>query len=800
MVEGDLFDEKEATGGKVSLRSLLFEYKKYWYIFVVSIAICVVVAFFHIRYTVTQYYVATTLLIKDETNGSGFTANPVASEMQLFGPGKKIEDEIIVLKSKSLMERVLRELSFNTLYFLDGRVQDMEVYEKSLPLKLIISKLHPSAYNKKIFIYPKDDNSFELGEMDVHGDVHKVTYSFGQQISRPYAVFTVIESTDPSTKRTNEKVIVVFQDVAALAEKYSNLLTVAPVNKSSNVLNLSLVDPVSQRSIDILNKLTEVYRNEAVEDKNIIASNSLDFIDERLSFLTAELTDVEKNVEAYKRQNNLTDVSSDAALYLKSADDYNKKLAEFDIQIELLRSIENYLGDKHVNKVELVPSSLNIEDPTLLILISKFNELQLERQRMQRTTNSNNPLMINLNEQVNNLRMNIGENIKNLINGLLITRQNLIASSAEFEYRKKMVPAMERELLEINRQQGVKEGLYLYLLQKREESALSLAASVSNFRIIDPPRVIHPINPNKMLLYVIAVLLGLLVPFSIIYLVGMLNDKIMSTKDIATLTPTPILGEVARNDTKQYLVVSHNANSPLVEMFRLIRMNLQFAIPGTVNKVMLITSSMSGEGKSFFSINIAASLVLTGKRVVIVGMDLRKPVLTKAIKLSEGPGVTNFLTSDDYSVFDIVRPSNVLNNLFVVASGPVSPCPTELMISQKMKTLFEELRLMFDYIIIDSAPIGLVADAYTLAPYIDSTIYIVRRNSTARDQITIIDKVYRERKLNYPMIVLNDAVIGKGQKYGYGYSEKESKKKVRPALKKAVVSETEGDFINWSKV
>jgi capsular exopolysaccharide synthesis family protein len=350
------------------------------------------------------------------------------------------------------------------------------------------------------------------------------------------------------------------------------------------------------------------------------------------------------------------------------------------------------------------------------------------------------------------------------------------------------VPAMERELLEINRQQGVKEGLYLYLLQKREESALSLAATVSNFRVIDPPSVIYPIFPNQPFIYLIAILVGLAMPFTLLYIRNMLNDKVTEIKDIERGTRTPVLGGIARNKTKQFLVVSKDASSPIVEMLRLIRTNLQFATIGRENKVILVTSSMSGEGKSFFSINLAASLVLTGKKVLLLCLDLRKPALLRAVNMSEGPGVTNYLISDRVSIDDIVRPSSVLPNLFVVGSGPVLASPTELMMGPRMAELFAALRASFDHIIIDSAPVGLVADAFTLAPFIDSTIYVIRSNYTPKDRIGIIDKIYRENKLRCPMIVLNDTSTGKNHKYsygyGYGYNEKKRRKNGEPVLKK----------------
>lgn len=783
MIEGDMFQER--TSEKSNLRSVVSGYIKYWPVFVVFVLIGVSLAWLRIRYTVREYVVSSTILIKDNKDGSAIPPGVGMADIDLFRSAKNIEDQIIMLKSKSLMERVLRELSFNTTFYQKGRVHDLELYH-NLPVKLVVHKLEPGAYGRKFYISPGQNNSFILEEEAEDGTLKGTTYKFGQQINKRHAEFTVLEGGG-GTMLGNEKMIFVFHDVAKLAGYYSGKLSITPVNKQSNAITVSLTDPVWEKSVDILNKLIEVYEQEAVEDKNLTAANSLSFIDERLRYLTAELNDVEKNVELYKKKNDLTDVSSEAELYLRSADEYNKQLAEFDIQIDLLKSIGAYL-EKEDNKYELVPSSLNIQDVTLLNLMSKFNELQLERQRMLHTTRPDNPLIVNLNEQLNNLRLNIVENIKNIQNGLIITRGNLVSSSSKFEFRKKKVPVMERELLEINRQQGVKEGLYLYLLQKREESALSLAATVSNFRVIDPPSVSYPIGPNVPLLYFIAVLLGLGFPFGILYIRNLLNDKIQDVKDIEMATRVPVLGEIARNKTKDPIVVLQERSNPLVEMFRLVRSNLQFTTAGKPNKVILVTSSISGEGKTFFSINLAASLVLTGKKVVVLGMDLRKPTLTRTVDISESEGITSYLSSDTLTIDEIIRPSGVLDDLYIIPAGPVTPNPTELLMTSKVETLFETLKLSFDHIVIDSAPIGMVADSYSVAAYIDSTVYMMRCNYTLKEQIGIVDRIFREKKLKNPSIVLNDARLTKGYGYGYGYGYGKTMKSEKPA--KVEVSNT----------
>jgi tyrosine-protein kinase Etk/Wzc len=768
MTERDLF---QFEAEEIDIKALTAKYLRYWYLFALGIIVCLTIAFLYLRYSTPQYSVSATMLIKDDKKGPDLADNAIFSDLDIFNSKKNIDNEIEVLKSKTLMQRVLTELSLNTSFYKDGRVKVTEIYGRQVPVKLIISKLDSTAFNKSIVIHLKDNNSFDLEDEEGEPTQHQ----FGQEIRKSYGVFTIV-AVAGATNNLLDEIIVQFHDIRKLADGYNNGLKVEPVNKNASVLTLSLTSPVPEKGKAIINKLIEVYNKEAVEDKNLIAGNTIEFIDERLNFLTTELSDVEKDVEQYKRKNELTDVSSEARLYMERASEYNKQLAEFEIQIDVLNSLESYLN-KPKTQFELVPSTLSIQDPTLLGLTVRFNELQLERERMLRTTTPNNPLVQNINDQLSNLRVNILENLGNIKKGLMITKNNLQASSSQFQLRINQVPSIERELLEINRQQGIKEGLYLYLLQKREESALSLAASVSNSRVIDPAIATdNPISPKKPFTYLIALLIGLGIPFAGIYIKDLLNDKIQEKKDVEKATNTPVLGEIAHADGVETIVVTKDNRSPVAEMFRLIRTNLQFATAGKENKVLLVTSSMSGEGKTFFSINLAASLILTGKRVVILGFDLRKPRLLQELDMFDGPGISNYLVSDEVTVNDIVLPVKNVPGLYVIGSGPIPPNPAELMMSEKVGKMLDILKESFDHIILDTAPVGQVADAYTLAPYVDSTLYLVRYNYTHKSQLDIINNIYTSKKLNHPMIVLNDANIESSYSYGYGYGYKDESK------------------------
>lgn len=762
--ERGLFHTGSREPQEMNIKELIGKYLRYWYLFVVGLILCLFVAFIHVHYNTTpQYYISSTLLIKEE-NSNGVFPGGLSGGMGDYAINKSIRSEMIILRSKNLMERVFSELALNTTFFVEGRFKDLEVYKDDLPITIIVSRLDSLAFGKFIKIKILDNNYYEVLENDKNGEVITSDHKFGQEISKPYATFTVIGS---SNMEFSKDIIVRFHDIRKLAENYSQKLGIALESQEANVLRLSLTDPLPQRSIKILNKLVEVYNKEAIEDKNQVELSTIEFLDERIQFLSTELTDVEKDVEQYKQQNNLTDVGSNAQMYFQTASEYNKELGDFELQLDIIHSLENYLSQE---ELKLVPSSLNIQDPTLNGLIAKFNELQLERQRMLRTIQPSSSLILNIDDQLSNLRVNIQENLNNIKNGLRITSDNLKANSAQFQSKIRQVPSIERELLEINRQQSVKQAIYLFLLQRREEAGLTLASTKSKSRIIDSATADdYPFNTSKSSTYMVAIALGLLIPFAFIYVRNMLNDKVTHRKEVEQATHVPVLGEIFHRENKKSIQITEGNHSVIAESFRLVRSNLHFASKGTENKVILVTSSRSGEGKTFISINLAASLALSGKKVVILGFDLRKSMLMHDLGLPDRLGITDYLISHDLSVEKLVVPLEETPRLFAIGSGTAIPNPAELMMSTKVGQLMGELRNKFDYIVVDSPPVGQVADVYNLVPYSDSSIYIVRYDYTFKDQLAIIEDIYQNNKLNQPLIVMNDAKKTNGYVHGYGY-------------------------------
>ena len=768
----ELFPLASEKANSKNIGQLISHYTKYWYLFLLSIIICLSISYAYLKYyAVPEYAISSSLLVKEDKGGGA--GSEESFNLNIFASSKNLNNEIEILESSSLMERVVGALGLTTTYHKVGSFRNIELYGTQPPIKVVVDKLNPNISNQDVVITLKEGNRFDLEENDKH-----TSYSFGQQIHRPYADFTIVADSNAQLLNSyaNSKLIVGLHSLKTVASNFSQSIAIKPVSKDATVVKVSMTDAIPERGRDIINKLVEVYNQEALEDKNQTATNTIHFLDERLKFLTSELTGVEKKVQKYKSENEVTDMTSQASSYLEQANDYNKKLSDWDTQISVLKSIESYLT-KNGNQYRLVPSALGIQDPTLSALIGKFNELQFERERMLRTTELSNPLVVNIDQQLTNLQSNILENLRNIKNGLLITSNNLRTNSGQFKSRIQQVPMLERQLQDINRQQETKQKLYLYLLQKREEAGLSLAGAVANTRVIDSATSTdYPIRPSKQIIYLAALLIGLLVPFAVIYSKELFNDKVETRQDVEHHTITPIIGELAHN-TQGPLVMTKGNRSSLAEMFRLIRTNLHFAATSPNDKVILVTSSMSREGKTFISLNLGATLVLAGKRAVVLEMDLRQPALLNMLGLSTQLGITDYIQSEDVTIESLLQPVPQVEGLFVIGAGQLVSNPAELMMSSKMGYLLNELRESFDNVIIDTAPVGKVADVFTLHRYVDQTVYVVRNGFTLKKQIELIDNILRSGKLPNPLIILNDVRTKLKNSYGYGYGDESKQKK-----------------------
>ncbi len=775
-------EERQAPKEETSInyKMIFFRYYNKWYWFALGLFICIGAAAVYCYFATPQYRISSKLLLKDEKKGADFA--DVASLTDLLGSGSSssVENGAEILKAQNLMIKVFEELNITNAYFIpNGWKRLKEIYGTEVPITVVIQEknefLDPDQLEaSKLVFYPRNEEEFDIESTEGV----RQTIKYGQVIKNSFGTFSIIKNKAyvPLTLSPLEDtpITIAFYDPVGAGKHFSEKLKVDIVNKLASVVELSILDEHPIKGKNILNKLIDVYNKDAETEKNVTARNTIKFIDDQLLGLSSELDSIEKQAESYKLKNSITDVSAEAQLYLSSTTINRQQLSEFSIQIDVLESIEEYLT-KQGNDYEMVPSTLSIQDPTLTGLIAQFNQLQRERERMLRTTQPNNPIVQNINQQLTSLRASIIENLRNIKNGLVISRDNLSATDNQFRSRASQVPTIERELLDINRQQGIKQQHYLALVQKREEALLTLAAtSVNNSKVIEPPTPTDlPVNPNKKLIFAFGMIMGLACPFGLIFLKDAWQEKIQLKSDVEKITSTKILGEISRNSGDNGVIaISKGKRTMIAEQFRFIRSNLAFTTYNKSSKIIMVTSGMSGEGKTFFSINLAISMGLVDKKVVALEFDLRKPAMLSALGINATVGLSDYLENDQYNLDDIIHPLGIDQNVSLIGCGKIPDNPAELMTSGKLVQMLETLAERFDYVIIDTAPIGLVSDSFILSELADATIFMLRYNYSTKAQVKTIEDIRKHSKFKLPLIVMNDAQLEMIYGYGATYGKK----------------------------
>jgi len=753
-----------------NFREKLMPYSKRWYLFLITLSISMAVVWFYLDYATPLYKISSTLLIPDDKKGDGILKATAFSDLNMFQEPKTVDNEMEILRSKDLIYKALKGLNLDISYFYSQGFKTRELYADELPFKISVKKLNKGAYLKKLQIKGISDYTFLLQE----GIVGWV-YRYGQQIQHSDFVFKVDKG--PAFLSTYGPVQIQFKDLYKLAATYSaGKLNVNPVVKESNTVILSLTDPIPSRGVDILTKLINTYNTENVEKKNVIAVNTILFIDKRLKDMERDLSNAEGGIEIYKQQNGAVDAGSGAQLNLTKSAEYNQLLEASDVQLGIVRSIERYL-DKSVNQFNVVPSTMGLKDPVLNTLISRFNDLQLERNRMLSSANLSNPLVENLSSQISDLRLKIKENLANIEQGFTIEHDHLKVNSAQYDSRVRSVPALERGLLQRSREQSVKTTLYQYLLQKREETALSLSATIPTSQVIDKPAYDSvPEYPKSSLLYLCGGIVGFLLPALLIYAQQLLNIKVKDPSSLSYISGVRVLGELNHHEVENQIVIQKGEHSTISELFRYIRTNLGVLNPDVPNQVMLVTSCMKGEGKTFFSINLGLTLALLNKRVLMLEFDLRKPDLLQKMNMLQQKGITDYLQGDTDNLHDCIQQYSNADNLYVMGCGSLPQDPAELLMNDRMDMLFDWAKERFDYLIIDTSPVGAVADAFSLAQYADLSVYLVRYNYTNTHQLDILRDVYDNGKFKNLMVVFNDAKKENRQAYAYGYAAEKGSK------------------------
>ncbi|WP_279071992.1 GumC family protein, partial [Bacteroides acidifaciens] len=579
----------------------------------------------------------------------------------------------------------------------------------------------------------------------------------------------------------------------AVAKKYADFLSIAPTSKATSVVTVSLKNSNTQRGKDYIDKLLEMYNVNANNDKNEVAQKTAEFIDERIGIISKELGNTEQDLENFKRSAGITDLSSEAQIALTGNAEYEKKRVENQTQINLVMDLQRYLQG---TEYEVLPSNVGLQDAGVAGAIDRYNEMVSERNRLLRTSTESNPAIVNLNASIRAMRGNIQTTLDATLKGLEITKADLVREAGRYSRRISDAPTQERQFVSIARQQEIKSGLYLMLLQKREENAITLAATANNAKIIDEALADDsPVSPKRMTIYLAALIFGIGIPVGIIYLIGLTKFKIEGRADVEKLTLLPVVGDVPLADEKTgSIAVFENQNNLMSETFRNVRTNLQFMLENSKN-VILVTSTISGEGKSFISANLAISLSLLGKKVVIVGLDIRKPGLNKVFNISKKEhGITQFLTNPAINLMDLVQPSDINKNLYILPGGTVPPNPTELLARDGLEKAIETLKQNFDYVILDTAPIGMVTDTLLIGRVADLSVYVCRADYTRKAEFTLINELAENNKLPNLCIAINGVDLqkkkygyyygygkygkyyGYGKRYGYGYGEHKAKR------------------------
>ena len=704
----------------------------------------------------------------------------MSSELEKMGlngfvsSSSNIENEIEVLKSRTLAREVVSSLGLFVTYMDEDKFPNKELYRTSP----VLVSLTPQEADRLPQTMEIDMLLQPAGAMDVQVKVGKKEYR--KHLEKLPAVFPTDEGTvaffanndtlsslRPESVTTERHITAYINRPFAVAKGYAGSLSITPTSKATSVVTVSLKNSNTQRGKDYIDKLLEMYNINANNDKNEVAQRTAEFIDERIDIISKELGSTERDLENFKRSAGITDLTSEAQIALTGNAEYEKKRVENQTQINLVMDLKKYLQG---SGYEVLPANVGLQDAGVAGAIDRYNEMVAERKRLLRTSTESNPAIVNLTTSIRAMRSNIQTTLDATLKGLEITKADLIREASRYSRRISDAPTQERQFVSIARQQEIKSGLYLMLLQKREENAIVLAAIANNAKIIDEAQADStPISPKRMTIYLAALVFGIGIPVGVIYLIGLTKFKIEGRADVEKLTSLPVVGDIPLADEKMgAIAVFENQNNLMSETFRNVRTNLQFMLENGKN-VILVTSTVSGEGKSFISANLAISLSLLGKKVVIVGLDIRKPGLNKVFNLPKKEyGITQFLTNSTVNLMDLVHHSDINKNLYILPGGTVPPNPTELLARDGLEKAVEILRKNFDYVILDTAPVGMVTDTLLIGRVADLSVYVCRADYTRKTEFTLINELAENNKLPNLCIVINGLDLQK-KKYGYYY-------------------------------
>lgn len=765
-------EESFYNKGNLNLREIIEKYLFLWKWFLLGVVVSVFFAWVYLRYTTPKYSATGTIMIKDNQKSGISTELEAFKDLGIIGgsSSNNPDNEIEILKSRKIIGKVVDTLNLNIKYYVEGRVISSEVYRNQNPIEFQFIKKDSSIISKDTLITfkTKNEKNFELIPEDSESSM---TYSYDELIQTKLGTFKIVKNPNYRKEDFSYPINILLKPKSKTIDQYRNFINISLINRNSSVLTLNLVDPVRKKAEDILNEIVQQYNLDAIKDKNQVSEKTKDFIDDRLKNVGKELALIDDSVRKFKSDKNFTGLPDEARLILESFSNNNQKIVELKTQLSLANWIERQLQLESA-KNDVLPGSLGFEDSTISQYIGEYNTLIIERSRRKDNAGKLNPVLLQLNKQIETLKGNLLKSLSNVRKSIDLQLKEFQKEEAKISLQVTSIPIKERGFIDIARQQEIIGGLYSYLLKKKEETDISLAVTVPNAKIIDYAYSSNlPVSPRRKIIYLAALILGMLVPFTIIYIRDLLDTKIHSKSDLESELSIPYLGDIPTTDSTEKIIIEDNVRSSTAEAFRLIRTNIDFMLANNNNsksKTIFITSTTSGEGKSFVSINLAATLALSNKKVVLVGMDLRAPKITEYLGIPERHGITNYLTNPSLSVEDIKFNIPQLNDLDILASGLIPPNPAELLMTSKIEEFFDTLKSQYDFIIVDTAPVNLVTDTLLISKYADMFIYTIRANYLDKRMLGVPKALYSEKRLPNMALLLNDTDAKKGYGYGYG--------------------------------
>ena len=788
-----LGEERKGTG--LSFQKVFSHLVLNWHWYLFSVFICLCGAFIYLRYARPTYQVSARMLVKDEDKKkSGSSALQALSSMEDFGimnNSNGFDNEIEILQSPITVHDAVKRLKLYVEYRTDGSISKKLIYANQ-PLNVDLSPVSldsmdyymlegiysiQMAITKKKDAYQANISLLKNGKLFIEHD--ETIDSLGTSLKTEFGTISFL--SNPKYKRSEnspfekgEALLVTIRPPMVVALDYMKRLSVEPTSKKTSIANITFDDENPSRGVDFLNALVHCYNDQANIDKNEIALKTEQFINERLEKIDKELGTTESSLESYKRRNAVTRIEADAAQSLQLSAEYSARLADVNTQLQLLDYLQQYV-DSPDNRYKLIPANIGMDDKASTQLIADYNRTIQERNRLIRSASDQSPQVQAITATLNDLEASVKQALAQARHSAELHRSSIQSQYARYQGRIGSTPEQERVLNQIGRQQEVRSGLYLLLLQKREENSISLAATADKGKLIAMPLSKGLISPQKGKVFMIAFFIGLLIPFIILFIKQLLRYRIEGRDDVASLTNVPIVADVPvaseKAKTAAGIVVQADKNSQMDEVFRSLRTNVQFMMKEN-EKIILFTSGISGEGKTFLAANLAVSFALLGMKVVLVGCDIRKPALGRLFGTSNSKqGLTNLLRAEHVTAEELheeISSSGVNPNLDLLLSGPVPPNPTELLSRKSLKTVLDLLSEAYDYIILDSAPVGLVTDTLQLARYANVCCFVCRADYSPKSNVALLDSLTQENKLPNACVVLNGVDMSK-RKYGYYY-------------------------------